>query len=223
MRALLVSALVACLALAPVALAPAARAQQDDGLARPKLLAAMGLLETEEALVRHPVAPDVSLDIPSSDEVRATRVDVPPEQEDVAASWEFTAEGRGVVETLTLTIARIDPAEPLLRQFAMANLLVLRSYAEIARRFPGARLIAFGPVPRDDALTAVQTVGNFEMEDGRNLVFRHVGLMEEGREQALVAIVNIDPDHLPMRNDAELVDTYAGRALDSLRLVAEER
>ena len=218
MRALLATALAACLALAP-----AARAQDDDGLARPKLLAAMGLLETEEAVVRHPVAPDFSLEIPSSGEVRVERIDVPPEQEDVVASWEFRTGGQGAVETLTLTIARIDPAEPVLRQFAMANLLVLRSYAEIARRFPGARLIAFGPVPRDDALTAVQTVGNFETEDGRNLVFRHVGLMEEGREEALVAIVNIDPERMPIRNDAELVDTYAGRALDSLRLVTEER
>ncbi|MEE4118802.1 MAG: hypothetical protein V2I65_07290 [Paracoccaceae bacterium] len=207
---------------AAVALAPVVQAQQDDGIARPNLLAAMGLLDSEEAIVRHPQAPDFAISVHSSDEVTAERLDVPQTEEDVIASWEFRTGEGAVVETLTLTVARIDLAEPILRQFAMANLLVLRSYAEIARRFPGARLIAFGPVAREDGLSAVQTVGNFETGEGRALVFRHVGLMAEGREQALVAIVNIDPERMPVRSDAELVDTFAGRALDSLRLVGED-
>ncbi len=205
-----------------VALAPVAQAQQDDGVARPNLLAAMGLLDSEEATVRHPQYPDFAISVPSSDEVTAERLDVPQNEEDVIASWEFRTGEGAVVETLTLTVARIDLAEPVLRQFAMANLLVLRSYAEIARRFPGARLIAFGPVEREDGLSAVQTVGNFETGDGRALVFRHVGLMAEGREQALVAIVNIDPERMPVRSDDDLVDTFAGRALESLRLVEED-
>lgn len=214
---------VRALALAvAVALAPVAQAQQDDGVARPNLLAAMGLLDSEEATVRHSEYPDFAISVPSSDEVTAERLDVPQNEEDVIASWEFRTGEGAVVETLTLTVARIDLAEPVLRQFAMANLLVLRSYAEIARRFPGARLIAFGPVEREDGLSAVQTVGNFETGDGRALVFRHVGLMAEGREQALVAIVNIDPERMPVRSDDDLVDTFAGRALESLRLVEED-
>ncbi|RDC73802.1 hypothetical protein DLJ49_06740 [Rhodovulum sp. 12E13] len=204
-----------------VALAPAAQAQQDASVARPNLLAAMGLLDSEEATVRHPRAPDFAISVPSSDEVTAERLDVPQNEDDVVAAWEFRTGEGAVVETLTLTVARIDPAEPVVRQFAMANLLVLRSYAEIARQFPGARLIAFGPVAREDGLSAVQTVGNFETGEGRALVFRHVGLMAEGREQALVAIVNIDPERMPVRSDSELVDTFAGRALGSLRLVED--
>lgn len=205
-----------------VALAPAAQAQQDASVARPNLLAAMGLLESEEATVRHARAPDFAISVPSSDEVTAERLDVPQNEEDVIAAWEFRTGEGAVVETLTLTVARIDLAEPVVRQFAMANLLVLRSYAEIARQFPGARLIAFGPVAREDGLSAVQTVGNFETGEGRALVFRHVGLMADGREQALVAIVNIDPERMPVRSDAELIDTFAGRALGSLRLVGED-
>ena len=204
-----------------VALAPGAQAQQDSSVARPNLLAAMGLLESEAATVRHARAPDFAISVPSSDEVTAERLDVPQNEDDVIAAWEFRTGEGAVVETLTLTVARIDLAEPVVRQFAMANLLVLRSYAEIARQFPGARLIAFGPVAREDGLSAVQTVGNFETGDGRALVFRHVGLMAEGREQALVAIVNIDPERMPVRSDAELIDTFAGRALGSLRLVGE--
>jgi hypothetical protein len=204
-----------------VALAPGAQAQQDSSVARPNLLAAMGLLQSEAATVRHARAPDFAISVPSSDEVTAERLDVPQNEDDVIAAWEFRTGEGAVVETLTLTVARIDLAEPVVRQFAMANLLVLRSYAEIARQFPGARLIAFGPVAREDGLSAVQTVGNFETGEGRALVFRHVGLMAEGREQALVAIVNIDPERMPVRSDAELVDTFAGRALGSLRLVGE--
>ena len=216
--------LVATLATAlSLAMAPVVHAQQDDDLARPKLLAAMGLLEAAEATVRHPAAPDFTIALPGSDDVRVERLDVPEGQTDVLASWEFRAEGVGVIETLTLTMARVDPAERVLRQFAMANLLVLRSYAEIARQFPGARLLAFGPVMRDDDLSAVQAIGNFATEDGRRLVFRHVGLMDEGRAEALVAIINIDPERMPVRNDAEVLDTYAGRALQSLRLVPEDK
>jgi hypothetical protein len=36
-----------------------------------------------------------------------------------------------------------------------------------------------------------------------------------------VAIVNIDPERMPVRSDAELVDTFAGHAIASLRLIGE--
>jgi hypothetical protein len=210
-------ALIAVLALAP----PAPAQQSGEGPSRPAFLAAMGLLQTREETVRHPRAPDIVLALPSSDQVQVRRGTPPEGAEDVVATWEFVGDG-GVLETLTLTLATVEPAPPEARRFAMANLLVLRSYAELSRRVPSARLIGFGPVGREGALDAVQAVGAFETEAGRNLVFRHVGLMAEGREEALVAIVTIDASRMPVRTDGELRDTYAGHAVASIRLAPDQ-
>ena len=211
-------AAVLCAALA-FALASAGHAQ-DDALSRPGFLEAMGLLETREETIRHPEAPDFSISLPESEDVEVRRAEAPPDAPDFVAAWEFLGD-EGPVETLTLTLARVDTAEPEARRFAMANLLVLRSYPEIARRVPNARLTGFGPLARDDDLTAVQAFGAFETEGGRSLIFRHVGLMEEGRRETLVAIVNTDAARLPVRTEQDLYDTYAGHAIASIRLVPE--
>jgi hypothetical protein len=176
----------------------------------------MGLLDTAEATVAHPDAPDLTLRIPSSEQVEARRDEGAPE-EDFLAAWDFVSADGLLVETLALTRATVELGDAETRRFAMANLLVLRSYAQLAARYPGARLVAFGPVEREDGLDAVHAVGNFETEGGTRLIFRHVGLMREGQEEAIVAIISINPALMPVRTDAQLFDTYAGRTLASLR------
>jgi hypothetical protein len=141
---------------------------------------------------------------------------------DLLAAWDFLTEGDRLVESLIVTTGTVEPAPRETRLFTMANLLVLRSFPQIAEQFGSARLLAFGPVSREDGLDAVQMIGQFDPEPGRRIVFRHVGLMEDGREDVLIAIVNVDAGVLTVRNDAELLDTYASRALASLRLLPDE-
>jgi hypothetical protein len=203
-----------------VALAPAARAQQADGPSRPGFLAAMGLLQTREETVRHSVAPDFTITLPGSDDVTARAAAEAPASDDFVAAWEFGSES-GAVETLTVTLARVARAPREQRRFSMANLLVLRSYAELSRSVPSARLLGFGPLERPDGLNAVEAFGTFETEGGRQFVFRHVGLMAPEREEALVVLVAIDAGRMPVRTDEELRDTFAGHALSSLRLLPD--
>lgn len=196
-------------------LAATAAAQESD-VARPGFLAAMGLLDRETVTIEHPIAPDFTIDLPRAEGMDVTRMDAPSGARDFIAAWEFVQDG--LVETLTLTAAEIEPAPKETRQFAMANLLVLRSYGELAKSVEDSQLLTFGPVQREDDLTAVQAVGAFATEGGRRIVFRHIGLMAEGRPEAIVAILNIDPTRLTVRSETQLHDTYGGLAVASIRL-----
>lgn len=207
-----------CLALA---LAAPAAAQEEDGPSRPALLAAVGLLQTETETVAPEDGPAFTLDLPSSDQVSVARKETAEAGPDLLAAWDFVTEDGRLVESLVITTGSVEPAPREARLFAMANLLVLRSFPQLATQFDSARLLAFGPVAREDALEAVQMVGQFDLEPGRRIVFRHVGLMQGEREDVLIAIINVDAGVLNVRNDAELLDTYASRALASLRLLPE--
>ena len=208
-----------CLALA---LATPAAAQEEEGPSRPALLAAVGLLQTESVTVEPETGPAFTLELPSSEQVRPVRREREGVGPDVLAAWDFVTGEDRLVESLIVTTGTVEPAPRETRLFTMANLLVLRSFPQIAAQFDSARLLAFGPVARDDGLAAVQMVGQFDPEPGRRIVFRHVGLMEEGRAAVLIAIINVDAGVLNVRSDAELLDTYASRALASLRLLPEE-
>ena len=210
-----------CLALALALAAPAA-AQDQDGPSRPALLAAVGLLQTETVTVTPEEGPAFTLELPSSEQVRPVRREMEEAGPDLLAAWDFVTGDDRLVESLIVTTGTVESAPRETRLFTMANLLVLRSFPQLASQYQSARLLAFGPVARDDALDAVQMIGQFDPEPGRRIVFRHVGLMEAGREDVLIAIVNVNAGVLNVRNDAELLDTYASRALASLRLLPEQ-
>jgi hypothetical protein len=212
------------LALGLLAAAPGL-AQESERLSRPGFLAAMGLLETAE--VRLPLGEDAGtlvFDLPSSDQVRAVRNDDAP-GENVVAVYEFrVADGR-LVESLVLTRARVAPGPAEERRFAMANLLVLRSFGALVEQQPGARLLGFGPVTAEGgapgALDAVQAIGTRPDQGGgeaQRIVVRHVGLMDERSDVVVVALVGIDSARLPVQNDAELGQTYTGLAIASMRM-----
>ena len=211
------------LALALVAAESPAVAQEGDRLSLPGFLAAMGLLETEE--VRLPLGDDggaLVFELPSSEQVRAVRNEEAP-GENVVAVYEFRGEDGRLVESLVLTRAEIDRGPREQRRFAMANLLVLRSFGALMEQQPGARLLGFGPVPEDgsapEALDAVQAVGTRPGEDGAQaIVVRHVGLMAEDSAVAVVALVGIDTSRLPVQSNAQLGQTYTGQAIASMRM-----
>ena len=211
------------LALGLVLAAVQAVAQEGERLSLPGFLAAMGLLETEE--VRLPLggdAGDLVFDLPSSDQVRARRNNEAP-GENVVAVYEFRGEDGRLVESLVLTRAEVDRGPREDRRFAMANLLVLRSFGALMEQQPGARLLGFAPVPEDggapDALDAVQAVGTRPGEDdAQGIVVRHVGLMSEDSDVVVVALVGIDTSRLPVRSNAELGQTYSGRVIASMRM-----
>ena len=211
------------LALGLVLAAGQAVAQEGDGLSLPGFLAAMGLLETEE--VRLPLggnAGHLVFDLPSSEQVRARRNEEAP-GENVVAVYEFLDEDGRLVESLVLTRAEVDRGPREDRRFAMANLLVLRSFGALIEQQPGARLLGFGPVSADggapDALDAVQAVGTRPGDDDpQGIIVRHVGLMADDSDVALVALVGIDSSRLPVRSDADLGQTYTGQAISSMRM-----
>lgn len=217
--------IVPALALALAAAGAAAPAQEAERLSLPGFLAAMGLLETEE--MRLPVEGTdrvLVFDLPASEDVRPVRSEVETD-DNVIGVFEFrSAEGR-LVETMVLTPATIAQGPAEARRFAMANLLVLRSFEPILAQTPEARMLGFGPVPPDagapELLDAVQVVGTRPSEPGaanQAIVMRHVGLMAEDSDVAVVALVGIDSQSLPVQNDAQLGQTYTGRAIASMRL-----
>lgn len=222
--ALLALALVPGLAAAPAA------AQQQEAPGRPGILAATGLLQTETLeLPATEDAPGLALEISTSQRVEAgviTQTDDPS----VIAVIQFTTGEGSVVESLVLTTASVTTGDPEDRRFALANLLVLRSYPALAQRSEGAQLIGFGPLPGGapgapgDPLApvrpdAVHSIGTFTGPAGEPLFFRHVGMVVPGRERAVIALATINTDLMPVRNEADLADTYSGRALDSLRFL----
>jgi hypothetical protein len=208
--------------VAGLMIAAAPLSAQEEGPSRPGFLAAMGLLETREVRIEEGAFPPFAIELPISKQVAVQRAELPPDAEDVLATWDFvTPEGR-VVESLSITVARVDPAPPQARRFAMANLLVLRSFGELAARHPKARLAGFGPVDHDGGLDAVHAVGTFGGESGRRFFFRHVGLLTDETDAALVVICTLRPDLMPVRSQAQMRDTYTGRAIDSIRVLGAE-
>ena len=210
---------IALAALFALAAAAAAPAQTADTPNRPSLLQGAGLLEFQQLDISREGAPFASLALPQGGGVRAVPRDMSGAGEGVIAGWDFVTEGGTFVESLTLTTARIDLADTETRRFALANLLVLRSFPQVVAQFPTARLLGFGPLVHEGGLDAVQMVGSFELpEEERGILFRHVGLMQPGSTEIVVAIVNVDTGIFPVRGQSDVVDTFAGAALRTLKL-----
>jgi hypothetical protein len=209
-------------------------AAQEAPLGRPGLLAATGLLQTERLdLPARNGLPALSVDVPVSSQV-TPQVVTETDDPSVRAVIQFRTEPEGrVIESLVLTEARIEAGPVETRRFALANLLVLRTFPAIAQRSDDARLIAFGPVDREragdvgartdlDPPDAVESIGTISGDTGETLLVRHVGLLFPDREEAVIALVTIDTTRLPIRGNADIHDSYSGRTLDSLRFLPSE-
>lgn len=198
-------------------------AQEAEPPSRPLFLQAMGLLEAQAIDINRDGTPFVSLTLFQGDGVRPVARDTSAAGGDIVASWDFVTEDGRFVESLTLTTASVDIAPSETRRFALANMLVLRSFPQIARQFSEARLLAFGPMENDNGLDVVQMVGSFSPSDSdRDILFRHVGTMHPERAEIVVAIINVDTDVLPVRSDTDVVDTFAGQSFRTLTFDASE-
>ncbi|MEM0934725.1 MAG: hypothetical protein AAF646_04595 [Pseudomonadota bacterium] len=207
------------LAVLLVALPCAAWAQADNGPSRPSFLQAMGLLDVQNVDIARDGAPFASLSLPQGEGVRAVARDLGDAAGEVIAAWDFVTEDGRFIESITLTTAMLERGEPETRRFALANMLVLRSFPQLLNQFPEARLLAFGPMPNVNELDMVQMIGTFETpEDRRAIVFRHIGVLRSDSDEVLIAIVNVDTTRLPIRATEDLNDTFAGVALNTLKL-----
>lgn len=198
----------------------AAPSAAQDLPSRPGMLAAVGLITYETVTLEHEGYPVMEISLPSSDEVTARIQDVPEDADDVIAAFEFVTETGVMAESLVLTPARIAPADPETRRFAMANLLVLRSFPPLGRTFDDAQLLAFGPLDPPEGFLGTQMLGTFTSPDGAPIFFRHVGLMLEDTDASMVAIVNTNAGLLPVRTENDMTDTFSDLALRSLTIVA---
>jgi len=213
---------LAALLLATPALAQAP-SQAEDRPSRPSFLQGMGLLEFQQIDIARDGAPYISLALPQGGGVQAYPRDTDATPDNVIAAWDFATEDGRFVESLTLATAEIELADPELRRFALANMLMLRSLPQLTVQFPGARVLGFGPVAHDGGLDMVQMVGTFAVPDSdRGILFRHIGVLRPDTTRVLVAIVNVDTSALPMRTDTDVADTFAGRALATLRFTEAE-
>jgi hypothetical protein len=214
---------LAALLLALPALALPALAQDQDRPSRPSFLQGMGLLEFQQIDIARNGAPYISLALPLGGGVQAYPRDTDANADNVIAAWDFATEDGRFVESLTLATAEIELADPELRRFALANMLMLRSLPQLTAQFPGARVLGFGPVAYEGGLDMVQMVGTFAVPDSdRGILFRHIGVLRPDETRVLVAIINIDTGAFPMRSDADVADTFAGRALATLRFAEAE-
>ncbi|MDT0681430.1 hypothetical protein RM543_01940 [Roseicyclus sp. F158] len=207
-------------ALAVAATALPAVAQQTERPPRPEFLSAMGLLETDRTEIRDAVS-DLDVDQPFALEVpRAEGVVV---QDDPGPARlfavNFLTEDGVFIESLSITGAEIEAEDEDGRQFALANLLVLRSFPALRDVFPDAEILAFGPA-EFEGFDAVQMVGRFTEPQAGEILFRHVGLMKPDGTDALVAISNIRPAMMPVANDEQFADTYSGWTLGTLEFLA---
>ncbi|MEO1680804.1 MAG: hypothetical protein AAFU80_21875 [Pseudomonadota bacterium] len=206
---------------------PASAQDSLEPLSRPNLMTAMGLVEIESVEVSTdaggaPLPFTLSLDLPTADGLRIVPQDVPEDEGTVLAGFDFVTEDGVLAETLLLTRAQVEIADPEARKFAMANLLVLRAFPALRESYPDARMIGFGPIERDDDLVAVQMVGSFTTGESAQIVFRQIGLMDDGSEDVIIAIIYVNTALLPVRNPADIANTYGGVATDSLRLTLSD-
>ncbi len=207
------------LLLVALLLATPALAQEEDAPSRPIFLQAMGLLQAQTVEINRDDALFASLTLYQGGGIRPVPRDISNLGGDVVAAWDFVNEDGRFVESLTLTTATVDLAEAETRRFALANLLVLRSFPQLANQFPEARLLAFGPASSENDLDIIQMVGSFTTpEDSRSIVFRHIGAMHPDRAEIVIAIINIDADVLPVRSDEDLIDTFAGQSFRTIAL-----
>lgn len=211
---------VLCLALALGG--PAAAQMAEDVVPRPSFLQLMGLMQTaplevsSEALGR-PVPTPFAVTVPSAQDVVA---EIQTGPSGPLATVEFRDSAGRLVESVVFTEATVEAGTPEARAFAMANLLVLRSFAQLAEQRPEAQMLAFSPVEIGD-VPAVQLVGTFLSDDGATIFFRHVGFLPEGRENVLVVLCNIAPHLISVRSPRELEDTYSGWMLKALEFLPE--
>ena len=211
------------LATAALALPALAQEQDQDRPSRPSFLQGMGLLEFQQIDIARNGAPYISLALPLGGGVQAYPRDTGATGDNVIAAWDFATEDGLFVESLTLATADIELGDPELRRFALANMLMLRSLPQLTAQFPGARVLGFGPVAHEGGLDMVQMVGTFAVPDSdRGILFRHIGVLRPDETRVLVAIINIDTGAFPMRSDADVADTFAGRALATLRFADQE-
>ncbi|MEM1429450.1 MAG: hypothetical protein AAGG09_08325 [Pseudomonadota bacterium] len=205
-------------ALAALLLATPAFAQTPERPNRPSFLQGMGLLELQEIEIRRDGAPYIALSLPQGGGVQAYPRDTSDASDNVIAAWDFATDEGQFIESLTLTTAEVDLADPEVRRFALANMLMLRSLPQLTAQFPSARVLGFGPLPHNGGLDMVQMVGTFAVPDtNRGILFRHIGVLQPDTTRVLVAIVNIDTGVFPVRNEDDVVDTFAGRSLATLR------
>jgi len=204
---------------ASVAFGSAAVAQ-DEALPRPKLLVATGLATTEtfeQTMIGDKESPvPFAVSIASSETVSAR---FKPEVEGALAAVEFAGPGNTFVESVVFTAATAEAEDPQDRAFALANLLVLRTFPSLIETFPDARILTFGRADVGNGLRAVQVIGTYTNGPHGPTVFRHVGMMLEGRPEVLIALINISDMRMPSRTPEHLDDTYSALALRSLRLL----
>lgn len=197
---------------------PSLAMAQDERPGRPNLLAAVGLLEqapfsVDEKSLGKPVSTPFSLILPSSQSVGVrTQTDV----EGAILAVEFGTVAGAFVESAVFTAAQVSAGPDEQRLFAMANLLVLKSFPSLAENFPDARIAGFGPVDLGD-VPAVQLVGTYTGPNETPVVFRHVGFLPGDSDDVVVALVNIAATAMPVPNNEALDDTYTGWLLDSVR------
>ena len=212
--------------------AASAQTEEEERPGRPGILAATGLLQTETLeLPETGEAPGLTMEIPTSPQVQASATRDNDDPSFIAAIQFRTETGR-IVESIVLTHAALTTGDAEERRFALANILVLRSFPALARQSEDAQLLLFGPVPGFSAIApedpqaparpdAVQSLGTFTGAGGEALFFRHVGMVVPGREKAVIALITSDTCLMPVGGLADLADSYSGRTLDSLRFLPE--
>lgn len=188
-----------------VALTLPAISQSEAPISRPSFQHAMGLLRTEPFRID---APGVSFEalLPMTDEVQAR---INPEAEASLALVEFAGPGNTFLETVLFASAKVAAGTATERAFGLANLLVLRTFPRLKETFPDAQILGFSPLTVGDT-PAVQVVGTYTHDKLGPAVFRHVGLMPEGRDDVLLALISVSAVRMPARNAAELENTYSG-------------
>lgn len=209
---------LAGLAAVGILLAAPLPAQQMDPAPRPGFLGAMGLLEqtpfpvTTESMGK-PVARNFSIDLPSSSQVDyRTRTDA----EGTLLAVEFVTSAGGFVESIIFTEAKLAQGELQDRMFATANILVLSAFPALQQSYPDARILGFGATSVA-GMPAVQLIGTHRGSPLGPVLFRLVGYLPPGSADTVVALASLSAVRMPAQGDAQLVDSYSGMTLESLK------
>jgi len=206
-----------------VVVASAWSAWGQEEVGRPKILAALGLLQQTElvvdsAFLGRATPTPFRLTLPASEGVT---VSANPEVDGALVVINFTTQDGRLAETVLLTEGTTPVVPPMERAFAMANSLVFQSFPNFRTRWPTAQIAGFGPMTVGD-MPAVQLVGTFETPEGAPLVFRHVGILPNDQPETLVAFIAISPDIIPVPNNAALDESYSGWMLQTFEVLRTE-
>lgn len=212
--------LARAIALGCVITSGAALAQQIDPAPRPNFLAAMGLLEqttlsiTTEAMDQ-PVKRPFSIELPSSGQIEA-RTKAGADGSILAV--EFVTPDGSFVESIIFTDAQVEVGDPQNRLFAMANLLVLKAFPAIGKAYSDARILGFGAT-KVAGLPAVQLLGTHSASPLGPVLFRIVGFLSPDSADTVVALASLSAIRMPARGDQQLLDSFSGMTLESLKFL----